>query len=90
MSQTLVHQPLSAIHVDERKSETLRWPGQWSKMLFHPRAEAPRSPTPGWCVTTPALIIRSTSTTSRRSGTSSSSTRGRRPEDDPFTTAGST
>jgi hypothetical protein len=30
MSQTLTHQPLSAIHVEEREWETLRWPGQWS------------------------------------------------------------
>jgi hypothetical protein len=47
MSQTLTHQPLSAIHVDEREWETLRWPGQWSKMLFHPRAEAPTEPNAG-------------------------------------------
>ena len=47
MSQTLTHQPLSAIHVDEREWETLRWPGQWSKMLFHPRAESATEPNAG-------------------------------------------
>jgi hypothetical protein len=47
MSQTLTHQPLSAVHVDERDWETLRWPGQWSKMLFHPSAEAPTDPNAG-------------------------------------------
>jgi hypothetical protein len=47
MSQALTHQPLSAIHVQEREWETLRWPGQWSKMLFHPRAEAPTEPNAG-------------------------------------------
>src|SRR4029450_2116038 len=35
------HQPLQAVHADARPWETLRWPGQWSKMLFHPRAERP-------------------------------------------------
>jgi hypothetical protein len=36
MSQTVTHQPFSAIHVDEQEWETLRWPGQWSKMLYYP------------------------------------------------------
>src|SRR5260370_42117405 len=47
MSQSLTRQPHSAIHVDERDWETLRWPGQWSKMLFHPRAGAPTDPNAG-------------------------------------------
>ena len=47
MSQTLTHQPLSAIRVEEREWETLRWPGQWSNMLFHPRVDAPTVPNAG-------------------------------------------
>ena len=34
-----MHQPTEAVHADEREWETLRWPGQWSKMLFHPGAD---------------------------------------------------
>jgi hypothetical protein len=30
-------QPFEAVHEDEREWETLRFPGQSSKMLFHPR-----------------------------------------------------
>ncbi|MBI4637855.1 MAG: cupin domain-containing protein [Candidatus Rokubacteria bacterium] len=41
------HQPAEVVHVDERPWETLRWPGQWSKMLFHPRAERPTEPNAG-------------------------------------------
>ena len=41
------HQPLEAVHADARPWETLRWPGQWSKMLFHPRAERPTEPNAG-------------------------------------------
>lgn len=41
------HQPMEAVHADERPWETLRWPGQWSKMLFHPRSERPTEPTAG-------------------------------------------
>jgi quercetin dioxygenase-like cupin family protein len=41
------HQPMEAVHVDERAWETLRWTGQWSKMLFHPRPERPTEPNAG-------------------------------------------
>jgi ChrR Cupin-like domain len=41
------HLPLEAVHVDARPWETLRWPGQWSKMLFHPRSERPSEPNAG-------------------------------------------
>ncbi|HVB79035.1 MAG TPA: cupin domain-containing protein [Candidatus Binataceae bacterium] len=41
------HQPPVAVHIDERQWETLRWPGQWSKMLFHPRDGHPTEPNAG-------------------------------------------
>ncbi len=41
------HQPMEAVHADDREWETLRWPGQWSKMLFHPRAARPTEPNAG-------------------------------------------
>jgi hypothetical protein len=41
------HQPMEAVHADERPWETLRWSGQWSKMLFHPRPERPTEPNAG-------------------------------------------
>jgi quercetin dioxygenase-like cupin family protein len=41
------HQPMEAVHTDERSWETLRWTGQWSKMLFHPRPERPTEPNAG-------------------------------------------
>ena len=34
-------------HVDEMEWETIRWPGETGKMLFHPRAEAPDEPNAG-------------------------------------------
>jgi hypothetical protein len=40
-------QPCQAVRIDERPWETLRWPGQWSKMLFHPRPEQPTEPNAG-------------------------------------------
>src|SRR6516225_8741005 len=36
--------PMEALHKSEREWETLRFPGQWSKMLFHPRPERPTEP----------------------------------------------
>ena len=42
-----MHQPMEAVHADERDWETLRWPGQWSKMLFHPRPDRPTEPNAG-------------------------------------------
>ena len=49
MSETVTtdHQPMEAVHIDERPWETLRWPGQWSKMLFHPRPERATEPNAG-------------------------------------------
>ena len=49
MSETLTtgHLPMEAVHADDRPWETLRWPGQWSKMLFHPSAERATEPNAG-------------------------------------------
>jgi hypothetical protein len=44
---TSKHQPCEAVHVDEREWETIRWPGQAGKMLFHPRPERPTEPNAG-------------------------------------------
>ena len=41
------HQPPVARHVDEIDWETIRWPGETGKMLFHPRAEDPTEPNAG-------------------------------------------
>jgi hypothetical protein len=41
------HQAMQAVHGDERPWEMLRWSGQWSKMLFHPRPECPTEPNAG-------------------------------------------
>lgn len=35
------------VHADEREWEMIRWPGQWGKMLFHPRPENPNEPNAG-------------------------------------------
>ena len=40
-------QPMEAVHESEREWEMLRFPGQWSKMLFHPSAERPTEPNAG-------------------------------------------
>ena len=34
-------------HIDEQPWETIRWPGQESKMMFHPRPERPTEPNAG-------------------------------------------
>ena len=34
-------------HVDEIEWETIRWPGETGKMLFHPRPERPTEPNAG-------------------------------------------
>jgi anti-sigma factor ChrR (cupin superfamily) len=34
-------------HVDDFEWETIRWPGETGKMLFHPRPEAPDEPNAG-------------------------------------------
>jgi len=40
------HAPV-ARHIDEMPWETIRWPGETGKMLFHPRAENPTEPNAG-------------------------------------------
>ena len=45
--KTRAHAPCEAVHVDEREWETIRWPGQTGKMLFHPRPERPTEPNAG-------------------------------------------
>jgi hypothetical protein len=40
-------QPMEAVHESERDWEMLRFPGQWSKMLFHPRPDRPTEPNAG-------------------------------------------
>ncbi len=37
-----------AVHENDREWETLRFPGQSSKMLFHPRPESPTEPNAGF------------------------------------------
>jgi hypothetical protein len=44
---TDAHQPYEAVREQDRDWETLRWPGQFSKMLFHPRPERPTEPNAG-------------------------------------------
>ena|SRR5690606_15107950 len=41
------HRAPAVIHESEGEWETLRWPGELSKMLFHPRPEAPTEPNAG-------------------------------------------
>src|SRR5438876_9479070 len=40
-------QPMQAVHESEREWEMLRFPGQWSKMLFHPSLDRPTEPNGG-------------------------------------------
>src|SRR5579884_117145 len=39
---------MEAVHESERAWEMLRFPGQWSKMVFHPRPERPTEPNAGF------------------------------------------
>jgi hypothetical protein len=41
------HQAMEARHRDELEWETIRWPGETGKMLFHPRADRPTEPNAG-------------------------------------------
>lgn len=41
-------QGMRAIHENDRERETLRFRGQWSKMLFHPRPNSPTEPNAGF------------------------------------------
>lgn len=44
---TAKHQPMEVRHRDELGWETIRWPGETGKMLFHPRPERPTEPNAG-------------------------------------------
>jgi hypothetical protein len=39
---------MAVVHESERDWETLRFPGQWSKMLFHPQPGSPTEPNAGF------------------------------------------
>ena len=41
------HAPPVVRHIDEIEWETVRWPGQEGKMVFHPRPENPTEPNTG-------------------------------------------
>jgi hypothetical protein len=41
------HKPYQVRHLDEIDWETIRWPGETGKMLFHPRPEDPTQPNAG-------------------------------------------
>jgi hypothetical protein len=41
------HQPCEIKHRDDLDWETIRWPGETGKMLFHPRRERPTEPNAG-------------------------------------------
>jgi anti-sigma factor ChrR (cupin superfamily) len=41
------HQPFEARHFDDVEWETIRWPGETGKMLYHPRPERPTEPNAG-------------------------------------------
>ena len=41
------HQPMEERHIDDIEWETIRWPGETGKMLFHPRPERPTEPNAG-------------------------------------------
>lgn len=44
---TAGHHPHEIRHIDDMDWEMLRYPGQWSKMLFHPRPDRPTEPNAG-------------------------------------------
>jgi len=41
------HRPMQVRHRDDVEWETIRWPGETGKMLFHPRPEQPTEPNAG-------------------------------------------
>jgi len=41
------HLPYEVRHLDEMEWETIRWPGETGKMLFHPTPERPTAPNAG-------------------------------------------
>ena len=40
-------QPAAIRHIDEMEWETIRWPGETGKMLFHPSVDQPTTPNAG-------------------------------------------
>jgi hypothetical protein len=48
VQRKLGDRPMEAVHESEREWEMLRFPGQWSKMLFHPRVDRPTEPNAGF------------------------------------------
>ena len=46
-ASTTEHQPAVIRHVNDLDRETIRWPGETGKMMFHPRAERPTEPNAG-------------------------------------------
>jgi len=45
--QAVTHQAMEVRHRDELEWETIRWPGETGKMMFHPRPERPTEPNAG-------------------------------------------
>ncbi len=45
--QPAVHQSMEVRHRDDLEWETIRWPGETGKMMFHPRPERPTEPNAG-------------------------------------------
>src|SRR5882672_5732572 len=41
------HLPYDVRHIDDVEWETIRWPGETGKLLFHPRPECPTEPNAG-------------------------------------------
>jgi anti-sigma factor ChrR (cupin superfamily) len=46
-ASTSKHEPAIVRHIDEVEWETIRWPGEYGKMLFHPRPDRPTEPNAG-------------------------------------------
>ncbi len=41
------HQAMETVHIDDQEWETIRWPGQLGKMMFHPNPDRPTEPNAG-------------------------------------------
>ena len=46
-TKVAAHRPMQVRHRDDVEWETIRWPGETGKMLFHPRSERPTEPNAG-------------------------------------------
>ena len=46
-SPIVTHQAMEVRHREELEWETIRWPGETGKMMFHPRPERPTEPNAG-------------------------------------------